>query len=233
MKFEAINKTYTAPGRAINLDLGNYDDIYISNCTFKNTAGIFIQAKNNAHIVITNNNFTNIIQGPKDEVAQAIQVSGLGKNNLSQGTKVNLLISNNKIHNDPGVCDCEDVINLIGISGGVVRNNFIQGAYPKDLSPTSLKSYSGGGILCDRACFNCIIQDNEVHDTTNYGIGIAGGSDNAIMGNKVKSHNAQNVGIYIANMYKPDPFKGNYQKNNDVTWITPLKPPGRNDLWIE
>lgn len=234
MIFTAKNQHFKRSGRAINLDQAQYDIIDIENCLFENTAGIFIQAKPNCKITIKNNHAVNIKKTPTMDYAQFVQVSGCPPDGRLASVPISLEISGNLVVNQPGQCDVEDVINLIDVVGTktaplLVRNNTITGAYPLDTSAKSLLTYSGGGIICDRGVGFALIENNIVSETTNYGIAIAGGSNNQIIGNKVTAIHAVNVGIYIANQYPKDPFKNNTQSKNTVSWMTPK---GRNDYWL-
>lgn len=232
--FTLTGKTISSPGRAVNLDDGTYDRVVIDGCTFNHTGGIFIQAKPNMSILIQNCTFNEIIRTKGMEYAQAIQVSGLDSKSTYKPIPIALTIQNNTITNSPGVCDVEDCINLIMVGGtrdkplNIVGNR-ITGAYPLDLSPKSLATYSGGGIMCDRGVQMAYVRDNEVHETTNYGIGVAGGIGNLVRANTVTAKHAQNVGIYCYNVYKQDPFKDNVVKKNIVDWQTPH---GQNNYYI-
>jgi hypothetical protein len=230
-KLHVEGQIFNKPGRALNLS--GYLHIVIDNCKFENTGGIFIQAMPNSTIHITNNQATNIIKSGGMDYAQFVQISGLN-GSTPENVVVSCSISGNVITNLPGHCDVEDNINLISVSGTkespiMVTDNTINGGYPIDMSPASLKNYSGGGIICDRGTNWVVIKGNKVYETTNYGIGIAGGSNNLVTENTAIAKNALNVGIYSANMYKGDPFENNVVNNNVVSWMTPNGP---NNYWF-
>lgn len=227
------NQTFNRPGRA--LDLEGCDEVLIENCRFENTGGIFIQAKASMTIRVVNNQAINIRKTKGMEYAQFLQVSGCGPKGEARAVPIDLLVQGNVIVNDRGQCDVEDNINLIAVCGTAQRplrvtGNTITGAWPADTSEESLRDYSGGGIICDRGTSWALIEGNTVRETTNYGIAIAGGTNNVIRGNTVTAKDARNVGIYCANLYAPDPFAQNKVEGNKVAWQTPK---GRNDYWLD
>jgi hypothetical protein len=159
----------------------------------------------------------------------------------------------NEVTNEPIVSRVEDNINIYlssGTSGSPIRihDNFIRGAYPAALKSGALSAdYSGGGIMLgdgaadepqgDPAFVDAC--DNQVLDTVNYGIAIAAGHDNRIDRNRVFSAGvlesgqriaAQNVGIYVWDMYKTGRtrFYNNSGSGNVIGW---MKGTGRNDSW--
>jgi hypothetical protein len=221
---------FDKPGRAI--DIEGYDEVTIEGCHFHGTGGIFIQAKAGSRIVIRNNTVRNL-RRTKDMEYANIQVSGLDAKGDPQGVVADILIAGNHITNEPGKCSPEDVINLIGVRGTreqrlMVLNNTIIGAYPADLSDAGLDAYDGCGVCIDRGTWWAVVKGNTIEETTNVGIGVAGGCYNQVLGNTITAKRARNVGAYIYNWYEPDPFKGNEQKNNKISWVTHK---GRRDFW--
>ena len=234
---------YDKPGRAINLDQGDYDLVEIDRCTFNGTAGIFIQAKPGAVIRVTNCTATNIRRTADMEYAQFVQVSGLDEHSNPQGVVCDLNISGNNVTNEKGKCDLEDTVSLIGISGTqfkplIVCRNWIRGVYPGDTSEDGMRKFSGGGIIADRGTHWARFFGNHVLEPTNYGMAIAGGTNNEIYSNVVKAKQGYNVGIYQSNRYKGDLFLNNHiwPKRNDVEYWSVRKDktkPVRNDFWVE
>lgn len=102
-------------------------------------------------------------------------------------------------------------------------------------------------VTGDTASANIVIEDNVVVGTTNYGIAIAEGNNNMIRSNTVVSSGmasmsapakAQNVGIYIWNIYKQpkDVFYNNAAFRNDVYWMKVKNPSATvqslNHTWL-
>jgi parallel beta-helix repeat protein len=225
--FVAENVVYRGSGRA--LDLSGYDRVTIRHCTLIGTAGISIQAKPGSVIRIIDNQAFNIRRSRGIEYAQFVQVNGLDAKGEPRGVRVNLVVSGNRIINEPGKSAVEDVISVIGVRGSKlhpirVERNTVIGAYP-----VSGEAYSGGGIIADRGASWVVIRGNTVRDTSNYGIAISGGSHNRIEDNTVTSQTALNVGVYVFNLYPPDQFKDNTLSGNHVKWLTRK---GRNDYWV-
>jgi hypothetical protein len=157
----------------------------------------------------------------------------------------------NEVINEPGKSRVEDVINIYLSSGTKdspikIHDNFLRGAYALD---PATESFSGGGILLadgvskdgpagDPGFVEAF--DNQVLDTTNYGIAVSAGHDCAIYRNRIvsagllpdgKTIAAQNVGAYIWDSYKAgkDRFHNNTGRDNLVGWKD--KSGVRNDWW--
>lgn len=163
----------------------------------------------------------------------------------------NLEISWNEVVNEPGKSRVEDVINIHRVSGTQqqpirVHDNYINGAYPANPLSTS---FSGGGILVEGSAATLaavsayvVVSNNQVINTTNYGIAIAAGHDNLITRNRVVGSNmlsplsrspAANVGIYVWDHYINKPngtFFANTANNNVIGWLN--KYGQRNDAYI-
>jgi parallel beta-helix repeat protein len=147
----------------------------------------------------------------------------------------------NEVVDAPFQSSVDDVINIYQSSGTVssplrIHDNFIDGAYPN--SPKT-DTYSGGGIITDggtdtkdTATAFVDIDDNQVIDTTNYGIAISNGHDNVIKENRVLSTGllpdgstvaAQNVGVYISDIYGHNVANGSmyddHASENTVGWV--------------
>jgi len=159
----------------------------------------------------------------------------------------------NEVTNDPGASGVEDVINIYKSSGTPqspirIHDNYINGAYPADLTSAD---YSGGGIMLadgnadapDGLSAYVVAFDNQVLNTTNYGIAIAAGFACTMHHNRILSTGtlpdgtplpAQNVGAYIWNSNKakakqPSVFSNNSGFANRIGW---LKNRQRNDWWV-
>ena len=147
----------------------------------------------------------------------------------------------NQVINEPGKSRVEDNVSIFS-SGGTaaspfrIHNNYIQGAYGADAATET--SYTGGGImLSDVDTAYVHAYDNHVIATTNYGIAISSGHNNAFYNNRIISAGilpdgqapaAQNVGAYIWNMNGEAGFVGNAGHGNLIGWNNGG---GRNDSW--
>jgi hypothetical protein len=155
----------------------------------------------------------------------------------------------NEIVNEPYRSAVEDNISIYLSSGTLsspidIHDNYIEGGYPAD---AARGSYSGGGIMLGDGSatsaadvpHNVVAHENQVVDTTNYGIAISAGHDLSYYRNRVISDGklddgtpvaAQNVGIYVWNHYTNAYFYSNYGYSNESGWA---KANGtRNDWWL-
>lgn len=95
----------------------------------------------------------------------------------------------NRVENVPGESRVEDNVSLYKSSGTAsspirVNNNLIVGAYGWPLG----QSYTGGGIMLGDACEGAGYSEavgNTVIETSNYGIAVAGGVHQRIVGNVI------------------------------------------------
>lgn len=97
-------------------------------------------------------------------------------------------------------------------------------------------SESGSGILIDKDCISCQVADSWAINTFNVGMGIAGGTANALV--RCTAMNNQpsgggNVGIYIALMYPGLTPIGSARDCRVCWWKVDAvgKRMGRNDRW--
>lgn len=151
----------------------------------------------------------------------------------------------NEVINLPGQSRTEDVINIFDSSGTPaspisIHDNFIRGSYPAD---PRTQSFSGGGILLgDGGGGYQVAFHNQVINVGNYGIAIAGGTNNRIARNRVVSAGilkdgtriaSANVGMYIWNQYG-QPFGNNTGTENVVGYIQWGSGDNaiRNDWWV-
>jgi hypothetical protein len=147
----------------------------------------------------------------------------------------------NQVINEPGKSRVEDNVSIFS-SGGTaaspfrIHNNYIQGAYGANAATE--RSYTGGGImLSDVDTAYVHAYENQVIATTNYGIAISSGHDNAFYNNRIISAGilpdgrvpaAQNVGAYIWNMNGETGFVRNVGYGNLIGWNNGKD---RNDFW--
>ncbi|MBP0110350.1 hypothetical protein [Bradyrhizobium vignae] len=176
---------------------------------------------------------------------------------LVGGTFPGAQILENIAINAPWRSHVEDVINIYDARGTPtdpiqIKENKILGAYPPD--PAN-DSFSGGGIIVDggsnstpdSASAYVQIENNIVIATTNYGIALAAGNHNSVRGNTIVSSGmvsstipsrAQNVGLYIWNLYKQSEhvFFDNAAFENEIHWMKVSSPNARdqvlNPMWL-
>jgi hypothetical protein len=207
------------------LSLDDWYDLTVENCYMENTAGIVIggtftgtqaggqgikirynQAKN---ISGERRNTSGVNTSGK---AQFVQLRGKSTTVRDQNNTIvswtaqqvpNVEIAYNFIHNQPGLCHVEDVMNFYNFRGTPtsyikVRYNYIKGAFYKTWQGND---YYGGGILVDSAssetslpkghlyhketCSRYLdIYENHVVLSNNYSIGVAGGNEIIVSQNR-------------------------------------------------
>lgn len=238
----------------------SFDSIVIQNNDLEQTAGIYLltyagSGKADVTVRIVANRAHNIdgrlsdgaggVRNQTDEV-QFVQ--------LDQVQHVpHVEIAWNQVVNEPGASGVEDVINIYRSSGTPqspirIHDNYIDGAYPAD--PASA-DYSGGGIMLgdgnadgpEGLSAYVVAFDNQVINTTNYGIAVAAGFACTMHHNRILSTGAlpdgtplpaQNVGAYIWDSNKskakrPNTFSNNSGYANRIGW---MKNGARNDWWV-
>jgi hypothetical protein len=157
-------------------------------------------------------------------------------------------ISWNRVVNIAGMSRVEDNISIFQSSGTgsspiQIHDNLIRGAYPAQAVSAN---YSGGGIMVSDGHTDSAGTDtgfveafnNVVIGTTNYGIAVSSGHEDAVFNNIVVSSGrlpdgtrlpAANVGIYVWNSGN-DPFFGNDQEyGNTIGW---MRGNARNDQFL-
>ncbi|MDV6373627.1 hypothetical protein [Deinococcus arenicola] len=165
----------------------------------------------------------------------------------------------NEVINQPGQSAAEENINLYETSGTPtspirIHNNYIHGAYAVD--PLKDKEYSGGGIMLGDGSQKDLsvtgghteVYRNQIINTSNQGIAIAGGHDQHVYQNRILSSGklpggeiipTANVGIYMWDMSggaqrTPATFYNNSVRDNLIGW-TRFDAAGKayaNNLWL-
>lgn len=135
-------------------------------------------------------------------------------------------ISWNRTFNEAGKSNVEDNINLFGGTSGVsssqlfdIHHNMIRGAYAYTSDGVSGdgSGYTGGGILIGDAGGNhCVIQNNRVVGTSNYGVSLVGGQDNYLLNNRVVNDGKTEAGV----VHGPDFAVGAAVWNASVSFPT-------------
>src|SRR5688572_15289619 len=220
-----------ATGRFASLE--GFANVVIENCLLENTAGIYLLDYAGDHtprntVKIRRNRALNI-DGRRSDGKGGYLPGGEAAAELVQFVQFDKVrgvpdveIAWNEVVNEPGKSRVEDVISIYLSSGTKqspikIHDNFLRGAYAAD---PATEKFSGGGIMLgdgvakggaggDPAFVEAF--DNQVLDTTNYGIAISAGHDCAIYRNRIVSAGvlpggtqiaAQNVGAYVWDSYK-------------------------------
>jgi hypothetical protein len=250
-----------ATGRFASLE--GFANVVVENCLLEGTAGIYLldyagDRTGNNTIKILRNRATNI-DGRKSDGRGGYLPGGEQAAELVQFVQFDKVravadveIAWNEVVNEPFKSRVEDVISIYLSSGTKdspikIHDNFMRGAYPLD---PATEDFSGGGIMLgdgvakdspggDPAFVEAF--DNQVLDTTNYGIAISAGHDCTMYRNRIVSAGllpdgrtkiaAQNVGAYVWDSYKAgkDRFYNNGGRDNLIGWKD--KAGNRNDWW--
>lgn len=148
----------------------------------------------------------------------------------------------NEVVNNPWESQVEDVISIYATTATpdsplLIHDNYIQGAY--SANPGDDPVFSGGGImLSDNGSAFVRAYNNQVLDTTNYGMSISSGHDNVFYNNRILAGGilpdgtqvaAQNVGASIWNANAETTFVNNSGYGNYIGWMMPDF--NRNDSW--
>jgi parallel beta-helix repeat protein len=188
----------------------------IQNCTITDTSGIRLDgAADSATVEISQNKVRNIQSASYNTVFAQ----------LANVTTAQIDISWNEVINTYGQSGVEDNISIYASAFAQVHDNYIQGAYPS--SPSA--PFTGSGIMIDYVgAHDNNVYSNQIVDTTNAGIGIAGGWNNKVHDNRMVSDGklddgtplaAANVGLYVWNMYSDPNWGNNDAYGNTVGWL--------------
>ncbi len=155
----------------------------------------------------------------------------------------NVEIAWNEVINEPGKSAVEDNFSMYESSGTAsspirIHDNYINGAYAAN--PLKAQNYSGGGILLgdgqkdsmDIAGGYAEVYNNQIINTSNHGVGIAGGHHQKVYGNRIVSTGLlpggvvdpnANVGVYVWNINasarnNAQTFINNSVQKNVVGW---------------
>jgi len=182
-----ITKNLLRNSTDVGVLLYNCYNVTVDNNNISNVStGVYVVNSPNGGIIITNNQFKNMV-GPMPR-GQFVQFNTVGGANNS--------ISYNKGENIFGASNPEDAINLYKSNGTAsspiqVVGNWIRGGGP---------SASGGGIMLgDTGGSYEVASDNVMVDPGQYGIAISGGDHMSIINNKIygRSQSFTNIGLYI------------------------------------
>lgn len=246
---ERPNTQGRAPGRFVAVE--TFAELVVENNYLEGTSGIYAHRwVGGGTVKVRYNRARNVVGLWSD--GKGGWLTGSSQFSIVQFVQFNdvkgikdVEIAWNEVINVAGESRTEDVISMYR-SGGTtaspirIHNNYIQGSYPAEVGS---QAFSGGGIMLgDHGGSNQVAYRNHVVSVSNYGIAIAGGSNNRIEENRVVSAgvledgtriHAANVGIYIWDQYS-DPFENNVGTNNIVGYVQ-IKSDGksvRNDWWV-
>lgn len=214
--------------------------VTIRNCTFNKATEEAISAERCNDVTAEANLFIGVATGVYAIDCQNVAVRNNqsanpnvrpigGRGNLTQfnGT-TNGVIENNRSVAFPGENNIEDHISLYASSGVNVRNNILVGGGP---------SASGSGIMTgDHGGGNHVVENNTLLSTGSTGIGIAGGTNITVRGNKIYGERTgvSNNPLYVWNQYKLSngqmgPCNTHSVTGNFVNWTD--KSGGKNPGW--
>ena len=194
-----------------------FRSVTVRNCTVEMTGGIYlVRPTTDASITVTRNKQRNVQNDPRGYLRHFLQF-----HDVTSAASVD--VSWNEIVNAFGQSSVSDVISIYDSAHVHVHDNYIQGAYPT----SSDGPYSGSGIMIEEDSYDNEVFDNQIVDTTNAGIGIAGGHDNQVRRNRVISDGrlddgtplmASNVGIFVWNSKSQAGWGNNHATDNVVGW---------------
>jgi parallel beta-helix repeat protein len=183
-----ISNCILGPSSDVGIYLYNCTNVTIINCSFmSNYGGVY--AVSSTGIKVDNNQFTNVVGGwPRGQFVQFNNVTGTG-NEIRDNVGENVL--------KPGSRDPVDLINLYSSSGTAASPIVVSGNRFRGGGPDT----TGGGILLgDGGGSYETAQSNIMVDAGQYGIAIAGGSNNSLLNNQIyaRQQSWTNVGIYVS-----------------------------------
>lgn len=184
--------------------IGGSANVTIRNSTIGPCGGNGIYITDSADVTVVGNYITESARGVLAHRSETIKVNenafAFTGRNFVQFDKVNgpgSSISGNRGANELGGSNAEDLISLYqsnGTSGSPIR---IANNHLKDGGPSS----SGSGIMLgDGGGSHQVAEGNVLVDPGQVGIGVAGGDDMRIVGNRIYSsaHHWSNVAMYAA-----------------------------------
>lgn len=177
------------PSADVGIYLKDCQDITITNCSFMSNQG-GIHVVGGSGIKVIGNQFTNVRGG--NHRGQFVQFEGV----TGAGNEIRDNVGENvqKADRSP-----EDLINMYRSSGTAASPILISGNRFRGGGPSG----SGGGIMSgDNGGDYQTVRDNILVDPGQYGIAIAGGSNNILLNNKVygRQQHFTNIGLYVSKM---------------------------------
>ena len=205
-----------------------FKSVDVENCTILRTWGIRLDnIQSGGSIVVTKNKASNI-QGSATDASHFFQAA----DNVNSST---IEVSWNEIIGQFQQTYVADVINIFDSGFAKIHDNYVQGAYPQTLGG----GFSGSGIMLDTGAHDNQVYNNQVVDTVNTGIGIAGGYNNQVHDNRMVFDGrddagdlfaAANIGLYVWNYENESDWANNDAWNNVIGWI---KADGTvNNAWL-
>lgn len=203
---------------AISVYIGT--NIRVENCLFYGVTTAFY-ASTSQNLKVINNQAVNMRQRSGPARGQFVQFNNVrSAGNEISGNKIENFYEDYNSSNPylPGVSNPEDAISMFGGTSGtaaspiLIRNNIIRGGGP---------SQSGGGIVAgDHSGSYITIDGNTLLNPGQYGIAIAGGSNNIITNNKIFSKQTpwSNNPLFIWMQAGSTVCANNTIKSNRATW---------------
>ncbi|WP_420593591.1 hypothetical protein [Deinococcus sp.] len=249
------------PGYFLHLE--NFQSATVENNEMVGTGGMYFHKfagdpDKNQTIKIVRNKALNI-DGRHSSGPDSFSDKGFYRTQFTQFNTVRNVVGAeiawNEIINEPTKSRVEENINMYLSSGTPsspiqIHDNYIQGAFAANPSE---QDYGGGGIMIadgnakklEDASAYVRAFNNQVVGTSNQGIAITAGHDNAAYNNRVISSGllpngtpiaSQNVGILVWDLYKNknnNTFFNNAMYNNVVGWAKPLDSKNaQNPFWF-
>jgi len=228
------------PGRFMDID--GFTNVAVSNNYLQGTSGIYLYNYQGNH---TKQQTVRVLKNQARNIDGRFSngnggfLTGHGENYFVQFFQINGVqglvgaeVAWNEVINQPYKSRVEENIS-IHASGGTalspfsIHDNYIQGAYPAD--PVNDLVYRGGGIMMsDNGSSYVRAYRNQIVATTNEGMTISSGHDNAFFNNRILSSGlmpngapnlAQNVGAIIWNYNLETTFTNNVGYNNLIGWM--------------
>ena len=222
-----IERVYAYGGAGRFFSGEDVKTLVVTNSDIIRTGGIYVLKTQAGGTISVTRNRQRDVQGSLG-LRQFLQ--------LDQVTTATIDVSWNEIVNSYGRSRVEDNISLHRTAFAKVHDNYIQGGYPSKASD----GYAGSGIMVDsRGSHDNEIYSNQIVETTNAGIGIAGGYNNKVYDNRLVSDGrlttgerlaAANVGVFVWNSLNDSSWSNNQAYRNYVAWVNGKG--GRNDWWL-
>lgn len=217
-----------------SLIINNSSNIIVRNCFFNKSSAEAIAIEGSTNIRVENCLFNGVTTGVYAATSKTIKVINnqfvnmrMRADNSTRGqfvqfnnvTGVGNEVSGNKGENFSGESNPEDMISMFGGTSGtaaspiLIKNNIGRGGGP---------SQSGGGIVAgDHSGSYINIDGNTLLNPGQYGIAIAGGSNNVITNNKIfsKQFPWSNNPLFIWMQAGSTVCANNTIKSNRVAWV--------------
>lgn len=219
---------YKKPRRFVAVDV--FRNVVVENCYLQNTAGIYLGVNyegdgSPANTIRIRYNKVRNIDG---RIYNGLAIVQFVQFNY-RGEVPHAEIAWNEVINEPNNSAVEDNINIYNSRGTasspiLIHNNYIQGAFP---FPADSEKYTGGGIITDSpgtdstvATAYLKVYDNQLVGLGNYCLGIAGGNNIEMYGNRAivsaKMPDGTQLKCWSGGIWAKDYYKMNSTFNNKM-----------------